>query len=425
MNNRLIQKGFVDENGRIILPGEILAEYGLKPGVEFFIESADNRLKLHPPADILKKVYIEPTTRCNLGCKTCIRNVWDEPQGNMTHETFSKTIEGLERFSPAPSIFFGGLGEPLAHPDIVSMVADAKNRGAYVELICNGTLLSTEMSEKLIGAGLDMLWISLDGATPESYADVRLGAELPKVIRNVTDFHRLRLKKNITGCCAEPGGHRIFEKPYIGIVFVAMKRNIKDLPAILSIASNLAASRVLVSNLLPYTKEMAGEVLYSNTMYKIPSVARVEMPLIIPDESTKEAQYGVARSSYALRVNDTDLSQSRDRCPFIEKNATAVSWNGDVSPCLPLLHSYNCFVNGEAHYRKRHAFGNVLRQSLDKIWHTTEYASFRERLKTFDFSPCSECGGCDLSENNETDCFGNITPTYGNCLWAQGLIRCP
>lgn len=425
MNNRSLLKGYVDENGRIIIPGEVRAEYGLKPSAEFFIECGDNRLKLHPPADILKKVYIEPTTRCNLECKTCIRNVWDEPQGSMTAETFSKTMNWLKEFAPVPSVFFGGLGEPLTHPGIVDMVADAKNRGAYVELISNGTLLSMEMSQKLIGAGLDMLWVSLDGATPESYADVRLGAEFPKVLENVTTFHRLRLKKNITGSCAEPGGYRIFEKPYIGIVFVAMKRNIKDLPAILSIAGNLAVSRVLVSNLLPYTKEMAGEVIYSNMIYGMPSVRRIELPPILADECTKEALYGAARSSYAVRVNGADISASQDRCPFIEKNTTAVCWNGDVSPCLPLLHSYNCIVNGDNHFRKKHSYGNVTQQPLKEIWHTPAYASLRERLKTFDFAPCTECGGCELGENNETDCIGNSSPTCGNCLWAQGLIRCP
>ncbi len=44
MKNRKLYKGFVDENGRIVLPGEIAAEYGLKPGAEFFIESTDKNM---------------------------------------------------------------------------------------------------------------------------------------------------------------------------------------------------------------------------------------------------------------------------------------------------------------------------------------------------------------------------------------------
>ncbi len=76
----------------------------------------------------------------------------------------------------------------MAHPDIVKMVAQASTLGAQVELITKGTLLRREMSRKLIEAGLDMLWVSLDGANPESYADVRLGAAFHEVIANVSVF---------------------------------------------------------------------------------------------------------------------------------------------------------------------------------------------------------------------------------------------
>ena len=55
-----------------------------------------------------------------------MRKVWDEPLGQMSRETFSRIIEGLRKFSPPPTVFFGALGEPLAHPDIVNMVTQAK-----------------------------------------------------------------------------------------------------------------------------------------------------------------------------------------------------------------------------------------------------------------------------------------------------------
>ena len=94
-------------------------------------------------------------------------------------------------------------------------IAQAKAIGATVELITNGTLLTEEKARALIASGLDNLWISIDGATPESYADVRLGAHLPLVIENVMRLRRLR-----------KGGH--FAKPEIDVAFVAMKRNIHE-----------------------------------------------------------------------------------------------------------------------------------------------------------------------------------------------------
>ena len=147
-------------------------------------------LRMRQPVTHLAKVYIEPTNCCNLECRTCIRNTWDEPMGKMSPKTFRRILKGLQSFSPVPSVFFGGFGEPLSHPDIINMITQTKALGASVEMITNGTLLTREMSRRLIESGLDMLWVSVDGATPESYADVRLGAALPDVHEEPPDFSR-------------------------------------------------------------------------------------------------------------------------------------------------------------------------------------------------------------------------------------------
>ncbi|MBN2042135.1 MAG: radical SAM protein [Spirochaetes bacterium] len=420
-------KSSIDSSGNLVIPAELVSAYGLNPGSEVYLTEHEDFLKLHMPVSHLTRVYIEPTTRCNLDCKTCIRNVWDEPQGSMSEEVFTKIMKGLDDFSPVPDVFFGGFGEPLVHPRILQMISEAKSRGSFVELITNGTLLTKEMSKNLIDAGLDMIWVSLDGATPESYADVRMGAELPNVLENMKEFHVLRLRKNVRkyDSCAEPDSYRFFDKPYMGIAFVAMKRNIHDLPAILSIANRFSVSRVHVSNLLPYTEEMAEEILFPDTIAELFQPMLLDLPLIRKDSSTKEALYEAARTLYSQRINGATPSELSDRCPFIEKGSTAVSWAGDISPCLPLLHSYNGIVNGREHFRRRHQVANITENTLKEIWEMPDYVSFRDRVKMFDFSPCSTCGGCDLSEDNETDCMGSEFPTCGNCLWAQGLIRCP
>ena len=58
--------------------------------------------------------------------------------------------ENLKSIEPRPTIFFGGLGEPLFHKDMVDWIAQAKALGATVELITNGTLLTEEMARALI-----------------------------------------------------------------------------------------------------------------------------------------------------------------------------------------------------------------------------------------------------------------------------------
>jgi hypothetical protein len=74
---------------------------------------------------------------------------------------------------------------------------------------------------------------------------------------------------------------------------------------------------------------------------------------------------------------------------------------------------------------RAYVVGNVVERNLSDLWNDPEYVAFRKRIQGFDFSPCTICGGCELSEANEEDCFGNTFPTCGGCLWAQGVIQYP
>jgi MoaA/NifB/PqqE/SkfB family radical SAM enzyme len=415
----------IGEGGKLLFEEALAARYGLKPGSRVLVEEREGELRIFQPVSHLAKVYIEPTNACNLQCRTCVRNSWDEPIGQMSRATFGRIVEGLRNLSPAPLVFFGGFGEPLSHPDIVEMVAQMKSLGAPVELITNGTLLTREKSYQLVEAGLDMLWVSLDGATPESYADVRLGAALPEVLSNLTHFRRVRW-----GDYPPTFFFDYHLKPRIGVVFVAMKRNFADLPALLRIGNQFGASRFLVTNVLPYTPEMCDEILYGRALtdglYRpTPWGVRVELPRVDWSEVTEGPLLDTLRRGHSMVLAGAALDEENDRCPFIERGATAIGWDGSVSPCLPLLHNQITYLNEWERRLKRYVVGNVNERNLLDLWNQPEYVAFRERVQKFDFAYCIFCGGCHLLETNEEDCFGNTFPVCGGCLWAQGVIRCP
>jgi MoaA/NifB/PqqE/SkfB family radical SAM enzyme len=408
----------VDEAGRLVFPAEVSVRYGLRPGMQVYLDEQSNGLHLHRPVTHLARVYVEPTSLCNLACRMCARNVFDEPQGHMDASIYKRIIAGIQELPSPPEIFFGGFGEPLAHPRIAEMVAQAKAVAQSVELITNGTLLTRQISRQLIGAGLDVLWISLDGVTPENYADVRLGAALPTVLENIQGFRQ--------ACRA---AHR--PKPEIGIAFVAMQRNIADLPTLLYWSTRLGASRYIVTNVLPYTEEMCAEVLYRRVLHEItyvPSkwVPSLDLPRMELNEVTREPLYRVLRGGQNLSLNGDNFGRANDRCPFIHRGSTAIAWDGGMSPCLPLMHDHTSYLEQRRErFSRRYVVGNLAEHSLRELWNMSEYVALRQRVQQFDFSPCTVCGGCDLSEANEEDCFGNTFPTCGGCLWAQGVVQCP
>lgn len=405
----------VDKKGRLILPKELVARFGLKAGDRLPLIAGVNDFSFRQQVGLLSKIYIEPTNHCNLNCRTCIRNIWNEPLGQMTRQTFKQILKGIKAVSPRPLTIFGGLGEPLFHPDIAMMVEMVTKQNSRAELITNATLLSGDLAEALIKAGLDVLWVSIDGARPESYADVRLGAALPEVLENITRFRDMRQGM----------------QPHIGIVFVAMRKNIAELPEVVSLGRRLGADRFLVTNVLPYTEDMAEEILYADTL----NTAAIAAPSPLAPwlhfcrmdlhEGTVMPLYRVIKgwrvANYERDVSVTD----HNYCPFVESGSLAIAWDGSVSPCMPLMHNHDSFLNDRRRSSERFVVGNINEKKLSLIWGNPEYVAFRKQVKAFDFSPCTQCGGCRLSHTNQEDCLGNLFPTCGGCLWAQGVIRCP
>ncbi|MBM3126159.1 MAG: radical SAM protein [Chloroflexi bacterium] len=408
----------VDEHGRLVLPPQVTHQYGLQPGSKVRLDEGHNFVRMHRPVTHLTKVYIEPTVACNLDCITCFRNAWEQPVGRMTEKTFASILKGLTMLDPIPSVYFGGIGEPLFHPKTIDWIAETKALGVKVELITNGTILTEKKSRELIDTGLDTLWVSLDGATPETYADVRLGAELPNILDNLKRFAKMR-----------PASH--YPKPEIGIAFVALKRNITDLPKVIQLGKLVKAKYYSVSNVQPATQDMQDDRLYMQTIHNIaylqaPHLPRLSLPKMDFDGTTIGALFETFNSQLSINFAGNHWAGASDTCNFVEAGTMSIAWNGDVSPCWPLMHTHTSYLHGKPRLSKKHVIGNVSERSLTDLWLDPEYIAYRERLHNFVFAPCSFCGGCDLSETNEEDCIGNTTfPVCGGCLWAQGIIQCP
>lgn len=407
----------LDEEGHLVLPPGLAERLGLVEGAAVRVEEQADAIAVGRTSASLARVYVEPTTLCNLLCRTCIRNVWDEPPGMMAAETFARVVDGVREISPRPTVFFGGFGEPFAHPDVLAMVAAAKSAGCRVELITNGTMLDEETRRTLVRTGLDRLWVSIDGATPQSYADVRLGDALPQVLECLA---RLRELRNATATSL----------PRLGIAFVAMKRNIADLPAVIRLGQHLGADRFSVSNVLPHTPEMREQVLYARSIdaedvEPSPWAPEISLPRIDLDELTLERLLRVEAGRGGRSLPGHAREAATNSCPFVEKGSTSVRWDGQISPCLPLLHTHRSYLDFRPRTNHAFAVANIHERSLLEAWRDPDYVALRERLLAFDFAPCTICNSCDMAEENLEDCFGSPTPACGGCLWAQGFIRCP
>ena len=146
--------------------------------------------------DLLKRLYIEPSSRCNLRCAMCFRNSWiDETTGDMSENTFRQVLAHLPE--SVETVFFGGMGEPLVHARITDMVRAVSAAGRRTELLSNGALLDEERAAALLDAGLDMLWLSVDALDDASYGSIRCNGNLARLKEHIAVLEKLSRMKRI------------------------------------------------------------------------------------------------------------------------------------------------------------------------------------------------------------------------------------
>ena len=384
----------------------------------------------------LTQIYVEPTSLCNLNCRICVQKTWNEPTGLMGMDIFQNLMDGLRRQACSPKrVSFWGIGEPLIHPQIVNMVRQAKQLGAETLVITNGLLLNQEKAEGFIQAGLDYLILSIDSTSSESKPDTRCGDELRRVIQNINLFRTIN-EGDITRpalICGSSGQYedRPKQKTKIGISFVLTKSNLHELSQLRPLAFSLGASLIMLTNLLPYSADVQDEILYSFSAGRsYPIEHSIYYPEIsFPRLDVSPELFNVLptllgyTSSYG--GSEPPSAKKDGYCRFVEEGSIAVNWQGEVSPCIPLMHSYTCYILGRKKFFRKCILGNLKTESLQDIWQSAEFARIRDTVKRFPFAPCTDCGGCTLAETNEEDCLNNSFPVCGDCLWAKGVIQCP
>jgi MoaA/NifB/PqqE/SkfB family radical SAM enzyme len=153
-------------------------------------------------------LHIFPSHRCNLKCGYCLHSL---PPDKLTSTGFKKKVMDFGLFTKCIEdavsfpdqlkvLILAGWGEPLTHPRIAEMVelAKRKNIAERVEIVSNGVLLTPELSNKLINAGLDRIRISIQGIDADRCRDAAgVDIDFDALVDNIHYFHAHRKQSKI------------------------------------------------------------------------------------------------------------------------------------------------------------------------------------------------------------------------------------
>lgn len=136
------------------------------------------------------QVDLDISNRCNLSCITCFHSLERfRPFPDMTMETFRTILDQAE--GKSSTITFGNHGEPFIHKHILAMIKEVKERGFFLNIINNGTLLTADKAQAVIDAQVDRISFSIDSVDPEIYPQVRRGGNLKKTLLNILTFLKM------------------------------------------------------------------------------------------------------------------------------------------------------------------------------------------------------------------------------------------
>jgi len=265
----------------------------------------------------------------------------------------------IDRLGGISEVTLTGWGEPLLHPKIVEMVKYAKEKGKWVSLTSNGSLLTENLAKQLTQAGLDSISISIDDIkAPKS------GTLVHPITTQIENIEKLMMMK------------RKREKPEVIIQATLHKGKEGKILEVVEWAAKIGADMVNVNRLdmrfneelkrpnLAEEKEFVKRLDDVGKRYKIQTEFRVHI-----------AFSGLVRRIYQILA---PLMHRGGRHCLRVFDYVYINLVGEVTPCcaLPLW-----------------SVGNLLEEDLQTIWRSEKFNKFRQhefQRKT--------CGKCDVLE---------------------------
>ena len=302
-------------------------------------------------------VQVDVTNRCNLNCTMCSRE--HLRIGDLPSSSVPKIIKLSER---ARELILFGYGEPLLSSAFHLLCQQC--RSGRISFTTNGILLTRKMLEKIISESnrpIFNITFSIDAARPATYSSIRNNQAFDTVWKNL---------RNISDYKSEYNRYH----PEVWINFVAMKRNIEELPELVNKAAKSGVAKINVFHMNVWKEDYIEESLIF-----YPQLTRE----IFNETETRARELGI-RIDIPVEIKEGVVT-----------DGTRLH-NSKIPRCYQPW-SY-CYVRNDAIvqaccYSERLIMGDLSKQSFEEIWNDKPYRILRSRVNK---DPSSDCLKCEL-----------------------------
>lgn len=278
------------------------------------------------------KITVESGNVCELRCPLCPTGQRDKSatKGLLPYETFEKIMDQLGRDLITVRLY--NWGEPLLNKDLVRMCELAYRRRVSIKISTHLNGLTEELAEGLLRAKVKKIYISADGATPESYAEYRRGGDFHAVMRNI----RLLVAKK-----------RELKNVFTRVIwlFHVFRHNEHEV----DVAKRLARELGVELQLNRARTDMGKEIFET-----------------AEEALERDGDWLPENDAYCAYDRDAKVAQREIMCHLPWKD-TAINWDGRVLACCSI-------------YSEQHAYGNIHDDDFRSVWNNEMYREARREI---------------------------------------------
>ena len=296
---------------------------------------------------------LEISTRCNLRCPSCPRNVFSQfwIDRDMGLDTFEKILPAFDQFQ---TIHFRGWGEPLLNPHFSEMVTMASDSGARLVLTTNGQIMPKPDTLKRF----ENIFFRLDYGTAATYERRNPWARFNRAILNISQAIHL-------------AGTDSAAAPKIVLLLAKNKFSLRELPGYLKTAVRLKPDQVVFYH--PYFHVRQIDALSHLPADEDPGL--LEHIDGILAETAREAGLEI------LNEQPDSKKYANQGCEIGPPHNLFTNWKGQVSPCrnsvLPVAGgTYTRYIAGKNKVFESAIFRTLRRDTLDSLIKSRPFREF-------------------------------------------------
>ena len=322
--------------------------------------------------------------KCNAKCIMCGGDYFKSTSGRrITLEKF-KTMASNLQLEYTHGIVLAGAGDPLLNEDLIPIVRFVREEYPHIRIsiTTNGIALTKKLCESLLESNVDIVNVSINSATRETYQRIMQVDCFDKVCKNTKRLIDMR--------------NQLGKTTQVQFSSAINRLNIEDLPTLVELGRQAGIDSINIM----YCRFYPERIRYLNVDREESRLKDMESLYYhqeLSDQIVERAKSLAKQSGIHFSHEPLFKENIASKSCIWPKTEMMVGFDGEIYPC----------GGAELHFKKKvdggiYNFGNAMIDPIERFWNGETYRALRISSQNKDKGIIPECECCanNISPND-------------------------